>query len=78
MHLTIHDSSGASLVVQFNKNGRMEVLDNPAGVLANAPFLQEQIRVSCLRTGNLMLMVRALRAWSSQWTTTAATANMSL
>lgn len=45
-HITVHDSTGASLVLQF-RDGVPEVLRNPLGVFANAPFLQEQLQVSC-------------------------------
>lgn len=36
LHLSIHDASGKSLVVEFI-NGKMEISDNPIGVLTNAP-----------------------------------------
>uniref|UniRef100_A0A383VYD6 Choloylglycine hydrolase/NAAA C-terminal domain-containing protein n=1 Tax=Tetradesmus obliquus TaxID=3088 RepID=A0A383VYD6_TETOB len=42
-HITVHDSTGASLVLQF-RHGVPEVLHNPLGVFANAPFLQEQLQ----------------------------------
>lgn len=44
LHLAVHDATGASLVVQF-KDGAMQVLRNPMGVLANSPFLQQQVQV---------------------------------
>ncbi|WIA33514.1 hypothetical protein OEZ86_006639 [Tetradesmus obliquus] len=43
LHLVFHDSSGASLVVQW-RNGKMEVLDNPLGVFANDPLLQDNYK----------------------------------
>uniref|UniRef100_A0A383W1E2 Choloylglycine hydrolase/NAAA C-terminal domain-containing protein n=1 Tax=Tetradesmus obliquus TaxID=3088 RepID=A0A383W1E2_TETOB len=43
LHVTVHDATGASLVVQFR--GRvMQVLRNPLGVFANQPFLQQQLQ----------------------------------
>lgn len=39
-------STGDSLVIQFNRKGTMDVLNNPAGVLTNIPFLREQYKVS--------------------------------
>jgi penicillin V acylase-like amidase (Ntn superfamily) len=46
MHFTVHDVTGASLVIQF-RGGRVQVLDNPTGVFANKPFLQQQLQVWC-------------------------------
>uniref|UniRef100_A0A383VDA6 Choloylglycine hydrolase/NAAA C-terminal domain-containing protein n=1 Tax=Tetradesmus obliquus TaxID=3088 RepID=A0A383VDA6_TETOB len=43
LHLVFHDSSGASLVVQW-RDGKMEVLDNPLGVFANDPLLQDNYK----------------------------------
>jgi penicillin V acylase-like amidase (Ntn superfamily) len=45
LHVTVHDVTGASLVVQF-KGRVMQVLRNPQGVFANQPFLQQQLQVS--------------------------------
>ncbi|KAF0688582.1 Aste57867_19827 [Aphanomyces stellatus] len=42
LHLAVHDASGASLVVEF-LDGEMHVMDNPVGVLANAPPLGDQL-----------------------------------
>lgn len=36
LHLTVHDRLGSNLVIEF-LNGRMEIFDNPVGVLTNAP-----------------------------------------
>lgn len=47
LHLVFHDSSGASLVVQW-RDGKMEVLDNPLGVFANDPLLQDNYKVRWL------------------------------
>jgi penicillin V acylase-like amidase (Ntn superfamily) len=44
MHFTVHDVTGASLVIQF-RGGVVQVMDNPAGVFANKPFLQQQLQV---------------------------------
>eukprot|EP00775_Hariotina_reticulata_P012809 gene12809-12937_t len=44
MHFTVHDASGASLVVQFRPGGVTEVLDNPLGVFANGAFLQDHYK----------------------------------
>lgn len=44
LHLVFHDSTGATLVVQW-RDGKMEVLDNPLGVFANDPLLQENLKV---------------------------------
>lgn len=38
IHLSIHDASGKSAAVEFIE-GKMKILDNPAGVLTNAPNL---------------------------------------
>lgn len=35
-HYTLHDASGASLVIEF-ANGKMQVIDNPVGVMTNGP-----------------------------------------
>jgi len=35
-HYTLHDASGASLVIEF-ANGRQQVIDNPIGVMTNGP-----------------------------------------
>lgn len=35
-HYTLHDASGASLVIEF-ADGKMQVLDNPLGVMTNGP-----------------------------------------
>ena len=39
VHVTIHDAKGHHLVIEF-LNGKMEILDNPNGVLTNAPKLE--------------------------------------
>ncbi|WP_194847887.1 linear amide C-N hydrolase [Candidatus Neptunochlamydia vexilliferae] len=39
LHLSIHDRSGASLVVEFI-DGKIEVSDNTVGVLTNAPYFK--------------------------------------
>jgi hypothetical protein len=44
LHLVIHDSTGATVVVQW-RDGKIEVLDNPLGVFANDPLLQDNIKV---------------------------------
>jgi len=36
LHLTLHDKSGKSIVIEYI-DGQLEVSDNPAGVLTNAP-----------------------------------------
>ena len=36
VHYSIHDSSGNSIVIEF-LDGKMEILDNPIGVLTNVP-----------------------------------------
>jgi penicillin V acylase-like amidase (Ntn superfamily) len=46
LHITVHDVTGASLVIQF-REGVLQALDNPTGVFANKPFLQEQLQVQC-------------------------------
>lgn len=35
-HYTLHDASGASVVIEF-ANGKQEVIDNPLGVMTNGP-----------------------------------------
>lgn len=35
-HYTLHDSSGASAVIEF-ANGKQQVIDNPVGVMTNGP-----------------------------------------
>ncbi len=35
-HYTLHDASGASLVIEF-ANGKQQVIDNPVGVMTNGP-----------------------------------------
>ena len=42
-HYHINDATGASLVLQFDAAGRLQPLDNPFGVLTNAPNLEGQI-----------------------------------
>jgi penicillin V acylase-like amidase (Ntn superfamily) len=44
LHITVHDVTGASLVIQF-RSGVLQALDNPTGVFANNPFLQQQLQV---------------------------------
>jgi len=39
IHLSIHDKKGTSLTIEF-LDGEMKVLDNPVGVLTNAPKLE--------------------------------------
>jgi choloylglycine hydrolase len=36
LHVTLHDSSGASLVIEY-VGGRLTMYDNPTGVMTNAP-----------------------------------------
>ncbi|KAF6252781.1 nucleophile aminohydrolase [Scenedesmus sp. NREL 46B-D3] len=43
LHVTVHDVTGASLVLQF-RDGGLQALHNPLGVLANQPFLQQQLQ----------------------------------
>eukprot|EP00878_Enallax_costatus_P041992 GHUV01048937.1.p1 GENE.GHUV01048937.1~~GHUV01048937.1.p1 ORF type:complete len:296 (+),score=64.01 GHUV01048937.1:336-1223(+) len=43
LHVTVHDRTGASLVIQY-RDGKMEVLRNPLGVFTNQPLLQEQLQ----------------------------------
>ena len=38
-HYTLHDASGASLVIEF-ANGQQNVIDNPIGVMTNGPEFQ--------------------------------------
>lgn len=38
-HYTVHDASGASLVIEF-ANGQQHVIDNPIGVMTNGPEFQ--------------------------------------
>lgn len=38
-HYTLHDATGASIVIEF-ANGKQNVLDNPIGVMTNGPELQ--------------------------------------
>ncbi|PIS01595.1 MAG: linear amide C-N hydrolase [Chlamydiae bacterium CG10_big_fil_rev_8_21_14_0_10_35_9] len=42
IHLSLHDKEGNSLTVEFI-DGKMELLDNPVGVLTNAPKLEWHI-----------------------------------
>lgn len=42
LHLSLHDRKGNTLTVEF-LNGKMEILDNPVGVLTNAPKLEWHI-----------------------------------
>ena len=38
-HLSLHDATGKSIVVEFIK-GEMVVSENPVGILTNAPYFQ--------------------------------------
>jgi choloylglycine hydrolase len=38
-HYTLHDASGASIVIEFSQ-GRQNVIDNPIGVMTNGPEFQ--------------------------------------
>jgi choloylglycine hydrolase len=38
-HYTLHDATGASIVIEF-ANGKQNVIDNPVGVMTNGPELQ--------------------------------------
>ena len=42
MHFSIHDKEGKSLVIEFIE-GKMQVMDNPIGVLTNAPSFAWQL-----------------------------------
>jgi choloylglycine hydrolase len=42
MHLSIHDANGKSLVVEF-LDGKINLFDNPVGVLTNAPEFPWQV-----------------------------------
>ena len=38
-HYTLHDATGASIVIEF-ANGQQNVIDNPIGVMTNGPEFQ--------------------------------------
>src|SRR5690606_32577385 len=38
-HYTLHDASGASIVIEFSQ-GKQNVIDNPVGVMTNGPEFQ--------------------------------------
>jgi choloylglycine hydrolase len=42
LHYAVHDASGASLVIEYVKDG-LHVYDNPAGVLTNSPTFDWQL-----------------------------------
>lgn len=61
IHLSIHDANGKSAVVEFIK-GKMEISDNPIGVLTNAPEfnwhvtnLRNFINLSAINAGSINL-----------------------
>ncbi len=42
LHLVINDAKGQSIVVEFNK-GKMQIYDNPLGILTNSPTFDWQL-----------------------------------
>lgn len=42
LHMVINDAQGKSIVVEFNK-GKMQIYDNPLGILTNAPTFDWQL-----------------------------------